>query len=341
MGAIKKMSIITNLQIVFWVSYILLSVYSFSQATSISNSIIRILILLPIQVFLFYGCFSFLIPKYFEKKKITTFYLLLLLLISIITIARLLLKKIIFENLDTGKIVFSEVTQFMIILISELVIVLISCLLAVAKQKYEYEKRYQQSQTQYLESELNYLKAQVSPHFLLNTLNNIYSFAVAKSAETPNAILKLSEILKYFLYESNKEKITIQREWEVIQSYISLFQLKCEHPLNIHTSFLISNNEKQVEPLLLMSLVENAFKHSGIGMQDDAFIRIDASTRNGNLLFNISNSIFDANKTINEYGGIGLKNISKRLVMNYPNNHTLEVDETDKIFSVKVVIPFL
>jgi LytS/YehU family sensor histidine kinase len=326
----NRLSIISILQIAFWIIYALLSVYTFSQTASITDSVKRIALVLPLQILLFYTCYLYLIPLYFEKKRFALFYLFLFVVVAIVTIARLFIKKIFIDSINTGGIELSENIQISIIVISELLIVLISCLLAVAKEKYEYEKRYQQTQTKFLESELNLLKSQVSPHFLLNTLNNIYSFAIANAPETPDAIFKLSEILKYFLYESSHKKITISREIDIIHAYIDLYKLKFNEALNIKTDFNIDEEQQQIEPLLLISLVENTFKHSGIGLHDDAYIKMEATVKNDRFVFCTSNSIFDANKTI-----------SKRLVLNYPDNHTFLITQNELHFSVKIEIPFL
>lgn len=341
MAKIKQLSVITNLQIVFWIAFVFLSTYSFNQTTSLGFSIIRAIILVLLNAILFYSCYLYLIPRYFEQKKYTHFYILLTLLIAFITTIRLFLKSHFFDLMQTNKISISYNLQVMILVISELIVVLISSLMKVAEGKYEYEKKYQETQNQFLESELQYLKSQVSPHFLLNTLNNIYSFAVVQSPETPNAILKLSTLLKYFLYESSRQKITISRELEMIQAYIDLFQLRFQYALPVSTHFSIQQDGKEIEPLLLMSLVENAFKHSGIGIKDDAFIHISAEEIDSNLVFSSRNSKMEVNETISQYGGIGLKNIAKRLLLNYPGKHSLNIMEDEHSFSVKLIIPFV
>jgi two-component system, LytTR family, sensor kinase len=340
MNSKRNFSVITNLQIVFWLSFIFLSAYSFSQTTSLTNSIIRTSILVPLSAFLFYTCYLYLIPTYFDKKKYGKFYFLLFILITVVTIVRLFLRKIFFDIMDGDKINISHNLQIVLIIISECIIVLISWLMKVASDKYKYEKKYQETQNQFLQSELSYLKSQISPHFLLNSLNNIYSFAVINSPKTPDAILKLSEILKYFLYESNGNTIAINREVEVIQSYIDLFRLRFKDALKVTTS-ISTNSNKEIEPLLLMSLVENAFKHSGIGMQDNAFIDITVAENETQLIFTIKNSIMQTNEAVGQYGGIGLQNISKRLKLNYPSNHEISIIQDDNSFFVKLVIPFL
>jgi two-component system, LytTR family, sensor kinase len=341
MGSKKQLSVISNLQIIFWIAFAFLSVYSFSQTTSLTNSIARLLIILPLQLMLFYTCYLYLIPVYFEHKKYIQFYGLLTLLVATTTAIRLLIRAFFFNWIESGKIIFSNQIQLIIIIVTQILIVLIGCLLGVARQKYEYEKKYQDTKQQFLESELNYLKSQVSPHFLLNTLNNIYFFAVTNSLQTPDAVLKLSELLKYFLYESSREKITAGRELEVIQSYISLFQMRFQDSLNVSTNFSISNNDKEIEPLLLMGILENTFKHSGIGLKEEAFIIITAEEKDNQLIFCTRNSKMEVNETISQRGGIGLKNISKRLALNYPGRHELIISEDGNSFSVKLVIPFV
>jgi two-component system, LytTR family, sensor kinase len=345
MGIKKNLSVITSLQVVFWLAFGFISAYSYSQTAPVNVSISRTLMVLPLQIILFYTCYHYLIPRFFEKKKYVSFFVLLFLLIAIITVIRIAIKNAILPQLDManfGKTILNNKIQTAIIIVSELLIALISGLMRVAKDKYEYEQKYQEAQKQYLQSELNYLKSQVSPHFLLNTLNNIYSFSITGSPQTPNAVLKLSEILKYFLYESSSKKISIGRELGIIQAYIELFAMRYEHQQDITTDFSISNNGREIEPLLLMNLTENAFKHSGTGIQEGAFIHITASeTDDGKLLFRIQNSRMEANKTVSQYGGIGLQNISKRLAINYPGNHIFDVNSDETTFTVTLIIPFL
>ncbi len=337
----KQLSVISNLQIVFWISFAFLSIYSFSQTAPLGSSMIRATILLLLNAVLFYSCYLYLVPHFFEKKKYIQFYLLLFLLIAVITAFRVYLKNNVFDFMQVSRVNISANLQVAIIVISELIIALISSLMKVAKDKYEYERKYQATQNQFLKSELNYLKSQISPHFLLNALNNIYSFAITNSAQTPGAVLKLSEILKYFLYESNGAKIPVKREMETIQSYIGLFALKFQDTPNISFNAVIKNSDKEIEPLLLMSLVENAFKHSGIGIRENSFIRITIEETEDQLIFSCINSNMQLNETIGQYGGIGLQNISKRLLLNYPDKHSFDVVKDDNTFYVKLTIPFL
>ncbi|MBC7934035.1 MAG: sensor histidine kinase [Rhizobacter sp.] len=341
MRRIKQLSVISNLQIVFWVSFAFLSTYSFSQTAPFGSSVIRAAILVLLNAILFYSCYLYLVPQLFEKKRYVQFYLLLFLLITVITALRVYLKNNVFDFMQVSKINISANLQVAIIVLSELTIALISSLMKVAKDKYEYERKYQATQNQFLKSELNYLKSQISPHFLLNALNNIYSFAVTNSPQTPGAVLKLSEILKYFLYESNGAKIPVKREMEIIQSYIGLFALKFQDAPDISFDECIKNSDKEIEPLLLMSLVENAFKHSGVGVQENSFIHITIKENDEQLIFSCVNSNMQVNEKIGQYGGIGLQNISKRLLLNYPGKHSLDVVKDDNTFSVKLTIPFL
>jgi two-component system, LytTR family, sensor kinase len=341
MKKIKQLSVISNLQIVFWISFAFFSIYSFSQTTTFSTSVIRTFILVLLNAILFYSCYYFLIPQYFEKKRYILFYFLLFLLITVITVIRVYLKNNMIDFMQANKLSISADLQIIIIIISELIIALISSLMKVANDKYEYERKYQATQNQFLKSELNYLKSQISPHFLLNSLNNIYSFTVSNSTKTQDAILKLSEILKYFLYESNATKISVKREVEIIQSYIGLFALKFEDAPDISFKACIKNSEKEIEPLLLMSLVENAFKHSGIGIQENSFIHITIKENEDQLIFSCINSNMQVNETVGQYGGIGLQNISKRLLLNYPGKHSMDVEKDDNTFAIKLTIPFL
>ncbi|MFN0083571.1 MAG: sensor histidine kinase [Ferruginibacter sp.] len=337
----KYFSVVGILQIVFWIAFVFFAVYSFSLTSTLRNSLQRICAILPLHLFLFYTCYLYLIPHYFEKKKFALFFTLLILLLMIVILIRMVIRQEVNDLHFAGKIDISETSQWVIIIISELAIVLISCLLAVAKQKYQIEKKYTEAQTQYLQNEMNFLKGQISPHFLLNSLNNIYSFAVTKSPETPNAILQLAELLKYFLYESSEQKISVKRELDIIKYYINLFQQRLQTKANIVLDINETCGQKEMEPLILMGLVENAFKHSGIGINENAFIKMNAEIQKDRINFSIKNSTAAPNNTVSEYGGIGLANIKKRLEINYRDKHQITIKTEKDFFMVTVNIPLL
>ncbi|MBE9662695.1 histidine kinase [Mucilaginibacter myungsuensis] len=187
-----------------------------------------------------------------------------------------------------------------------------------------------------LQAELNFLKGQVHPHFLFNTLNNIYALSLSKSDKAPAVVIGLSEILKYMLYETKADTVPLKRDVEAMQNYIELEKLRYEGRLDLNVKIQDGIDEHRIAPLLLAPLVENAFKHGTSEQVGDVWINIDLSIRDQKLKFKVSNS----KPTIlpgdieRHKGNIGLPNVKKRLELLYPKAHQLKIYEEDVLFAI-------
>lgn len=179
-------------------------------------------------------------------------------------------------------------------------------------------------------AELQILKNQLQPHFLFNTLNNIYSMALSKDDEAPESILRLSNIISYMLYDCSVERVDLEKELELIKNYIELEKLRYGNRLDL--SFDIQGNVKgkMIAPLLLLPFVENAFKHGASMDENKSWIRINLSSTNNNLEFFIENSIPNSgvNNEITK-SGIGLSNIKKRLKLQYTGKYNLNITQSE------------
>ncbi len=180
---------------------------------------------------------------------------------------------------------------------------------------------------QSLTAELAFLKSQINPHFLFNSLNNIYSLAYQKSDATPDAILKLSEIMRYMLYESNDNRVSLEKEITYLKSYIELQKLRFRG--NVHVTLEVEGqiNNQQILPLILISFVENAFKH-GLATDEKWPIYINISVFEDKLLFTIKNRKSNLNK--DQTGGIGMVNVKRRLDLSYPGNYKLTIENKEE-----------
>jgi LytS/YehU family sensor histidine kinase len=191
---------------------------------------------------------------------------------------------------------------------------------------------------QKLQTELAFLKNQVSPHFFMNTLNNIHALIDINSEDAKKALIKLSKLMRYLLYESEERKITLAKEIEFIKSYVDLMKLRITPKVSLKLSFPENIPSIEMPPMLFTSLVENAFKH-GISYQKESFIEIIMKSDKEFLYFRILNSIHKDNNGINEPGGIGMENLKKRLDLIYKNNYYLvQNDENDK-FEINIKLP--
>ena len=168
-------------------------------------------------------------------------------------------------------------------------------------------------------AELSHLKSQIQPHFLFNTLNNLYGLAKEKSDLTADMIHKLSELLRYGLYQANRDRVAISKEIEYLENYIALQRLRHVSDMQVTTQFDVGTDSASISPLTLIPLVENAFKHGADQIPDGAFIQLTLKIENGVLRFVVENNIHP-NKQAGPVG-IGLENLRKRLKLVYPDRH--------------------
>ncbi len=188
-----------------------------------------------------------------------------------------------------------------------------------------------------IKNELAFLRNQISPHFLMNTLNNIHSLVDFDTKEAKSSIAKLSVLMRHLLYESDAKEITLVKEINFIESYIKLMQLRFSDDVDIKLEQPINLPDISIPPLLFTNILENAFKY-GISYNDKSFVHIKILILKNNLEFCITNSI-NKKTTAFKSTGIGIKNTKKRLDLLYNKNYTFTYSETDKVFNASINIP--
>ncbi len=188
------------------------------------------------------------------------------------------------------------------------------------------------------EAEIKLLKGQLHPHFLFNSLNNLYSLALIKSDLTADSILKLTELLDYLVYRANLDKVPLSKEVQLLHNYIGLEQLRYEDHLRIETDIVVQNDDLQVAPLLLLPFAENCFKHGGPGKDGLFIVDIQLYTDDQKLTFQINNSKKGDLESNKHPGGLGLQNIRQRLSLLYPGRHQLIIDNQPNLYKVRLEI---
>jgi len=198
---------------------------------------------------------------------------------------------------------------------------------------YEQWKWFRMLRLEKSKAELALLRSQINPHFFFNTLNNLYSLVIQKSDEAPGVIIKLADMMRYTIYEGEKEKVRLQDEIEYLRLYIDLHTIRYNKKVDIQLE-TPENSTVLVAPLLFIVPLENAFKHGVESLREDAFIYASILAINGKVVFKISNNYEDQLHT--EGNGIGLHNLRKRLELLYPNKHSLEIVDENAVFTVKL-----
>ena len=198
------------------------------------------------------------------------------------------------------------------------------------------QKRLAELEHENLEQQLEYLRYQINPHFFMNTLNNIHALVDIDPEQAKDTILELSKMMRFVLYEGNKKDVPISREFDFIRHYVALMQLRYTEKVKITLDMPQESPDRQIPPLILITFIENAFKH-GISYQRESFIDINVAVEGEKLRFKCSNS--KADQANEEKGGVGLDNVRKRLNLLYDNNYTLAINDTPDIYHVELVIP--
>ncbi|MCG6188520.1 sensor histidine kinase [Maribellus maritimus] len=223
--------------------------------------------------------------------------------------------------------------------IVSIIITVFSLGLRVIEKHSASEKRQKELEKEKLHSELAFLKNQVSPHFFFNTLNNIYSLIEINTTDAQEAVMKLSRLMRYLLYESESGLTQLSHEINFLNHYIDLMRLRLSRKVDLQVDLPANDNNLKVPPLLFIPFIENAFKH-GISYREKSFIYIAMKVDDCKILFTCKNSIGrQADKEINEnHSGIGLENVKKRLNLIFPDKYVLTIEPTEKEFDVSLEI---
>jgi sensor histidine kinase YesM len=229
---------------------------------------------------------------------------------------------------------FREIILFFIVCI------IITMLLKLSKSWFlvsRLQKELLEKEKQKAEVELKALKAQINPHFFFNTLNSIYSMALDKDERLPGTVLQLSDLMRYFLYESKDNFVPLEKELAVTDNYIALQKIRSNEQLNVQIYKYGEVSGQQIAPLLLITFLENAFKHGAKGSSENTFIRIDIKVEKNKLSFEVENNkgIIDEVNTA-EHNGLGLENVKRQLELLYPGKHLLNIKDEPDRFTVSL-----
>ncbi|MEP1034545.1 histidine kinase [Ekhidna sp.] len=322
--------------LVFWIVFI--SFFALVYGSFEEDYGRQYLILLTdavLQIPAVYFTLYYLMPKFLFKERYIEFAIYLILLILLFSVLLwfnyVLVQDPIFwpDNgyephfLNFGKML-KNTTKIYPVLVLAIVI-------KWFKYWYREQKSNQLLVEEKLKAELNFLKAQVHPHFLFNTLNNLYALTLKKSKDAPEVVLKLSDLLNYMLYECTADTVLIEKEVKLLKDYISLEKIRYGDRLNISFNILGNAGGMRVAPLMLLPFVENSFKHGVSEEMDEAWVSIDLELKEEKLTLKVENSKSKHEERDDQFNykqGIGLKNVRRRLELLYLEKHTLEMHDS-------------
>ncbi len=328
------------IHIIFWIVFLIALIILDRGELDVTTNILSNLVLTIFFAAIAYANMLYLIPQYLFTRKTFLYVVFLIMGIVLITPVYISLQLLIYRNYpDRINLYYTNVSS---IILLEFFVAIISLIYAIIVDWMKKRSEVLELYTTNIETELNFLKTQINPHFLFNTLNSIYALSLKKSDEAPDLILKLSEIMRYMLYDCNEDRVSLEQEINYLKNYLDLEKFR--KGTNNEIVFTVKGDPdgKSVAPLLFITFVENAFKH-GVNNVDKGYVRIHFHILEDELLFEIENTVspqIHLHRFQGGSGGIGLENVRRRLKLIYPGQHHLEINRNIDRFRVELNIKF-
>lgn len=283
-----------------------------------------------IHMAIFYTNAYFLVPKLFNRRFWWLYFISAFLLAGL----SIPLKWQILANWFPDGL--KDFTLYRFIFAPSFAALVISFLFRILADRISHEKEQKERRTEQMAAELKFLRSQVSPHFLFNVLTNLVSLARKKSDQMEPALIRLSGLMRYMLYDTQQQKVALQKEIEYLNSYVELQKLRFGNDVKIEYETDIREVAYDIEPMLLIPFVENAFKH-GTGSAETPWISIRLTVNEGVMVLEVKNR-FEDQASKDDSSGIGLHNAKARLNMLYKGKHRLEINDRNKVFHVTLTL---
>jgi len=338
----KKITILSHL-LVWLVLFSMPYLLSYGQEQDVNRLIAHFWIPLVFSAILFYSNYFILVDKFLFKNRTVQFILINVFLITGFLLMKELIEDTFFENLTSRRL--SKGTDsgppLMMSIYVQLLKYIAPLLFAIAikttRRWVKNEAEQKEAANFKLQSELQHLHYQLQPHFFFNSLNNIYSLVDVSPEQAKTSIHGLSKLMRYMLYETNVELVSLSKEIDFMKKYIDLMKLRISDKTKVIYNFPTEESNIKIAPLLFISLIENAFKH-GVSASKESEIIIEMTTQEKTVLFKIENDNFPKKTDDKSGSGIGLQNLKKRLQLLYPDKNSFKSNVKDNRFLVHLKI---
>lgn len=320
-----------------WVLIFMLLLLTENFELGIANSIAKQLINLANYILIVYFNLYYLIPNYLSQKTFFVYSILLIVGVGIISVLRALALYVLYSGHPTHQeyVLFN----FDAILVINAFVAGGSTLLKIFSDWMRHQRDKKELETQTMQSEIRFLKSQINPHFLFNTLNSLYALTLKKSDKAPEIVIKLSEMMRYMLYECNERRVLLRKEVNYLTNYIELEKLRQGQNVNIKFEVEGEVKEQQIAPLLLIPFLENSFKHGLNAQLHEGYVHIRLEIRDQEVTLKIVNSKPNSQPLRipgPRSGGIGLVNVKRRLDLMYPKMYKLNIEDRPDAYQVNL-----
>lgn len=331
------------LHVSFWLVYLSFNLYQASvfqrgrgyewgsMLTSLAVQLVFTMVIAYLNYFVTW-------PRFLKSKKIWRYLLEFTIPFAVLVIIRVHLQRLIIDGYTHEARFFYSSFFIVQVVAVTLFIVFFVGMLRFAVDWFELEGKRKELENEKLLAELNFLKAQINPHFLFNTLNNLYYLAYTKSENTTEVIAKLSQMMRYMIYESNHAKVPLHKEIEYMENYISLERLRLNNQIPIKFEVKGNTDNVWITPLIFITFLENAFKHGISNNSPKAWVNISIELAEGQCIYQVENSKPAEGGQTHEKSGIGLQNVQRRLDLSYPGKHQLKIEDVADRYIVNLNI---
>lgn len=300
-----------------------------------ANGLVQLVVTMAIA---YLNYFLFL-PRFLSHKKVWKYLLELFVPFVVLITARIHLQRYLIDGYTYERQHFYSTFYIVEVCVITLFITIFISMLRFAADWFELAAKQKEIENERLLAELNFLKAQINPHFLFNTLNNLYYLAYTQSANTTEVIAKLSQMMRYMIYDSNYLQVPLTKEIEYMQNYVSLERLRLNDQIPISFSISGTTEGVLISPLIFITFLENAFKHGVSNNDKNAFVKLSLTLSGKQCVYTVENSKLPSTKPeAQEKSGIGLQNVKRRLDLSYPDRYTLETEDKPDRYTVRLTI---
>ncbi|WKK60394.1 sensor histidine kinase [Sphingobacterium sp. BN32] len=328
---------LVKLQVITWLFVMALTFASYLQNADFGYALVFTIINMFSMLAVIYGNACFLLPKLYFKGRVFTYLLATVLLLGIICFIRVELRSYFHELYFRGEDQSTSFQVYASIMTSLIINYLFSFIFRLALDYFNVRKDQKRLKEYTSKVELDLLKAQVQPHFLFNTLNNIYYVAQRESPQSAQLIEKLANIMRYFVDEASKALVKLPIDIQFLKDYIDLERMRMLHPMQVDFEMNVVPNAVELPPMLIIPLVENVFKHGIDKRSKENYLSLKIESSDGKLKINVSNKVFEEKNE--QQGGNGLKNLIARLDILYGKNYKFERTLTNNIFNANLELP--
>lgn len=343
MKSISSQKRILWLHLSFWCVYVSFNLYQVSvfqrriETYDWSKGIVMTLTQLSLTMLIAYLNYFYFLPRFLARKNLLRYLLELLVPFVVLIIIRVHLQRLIIDGYTHhDRYFYSSMFIVQMVAITLFIVIFIG-LLRFVSDWFEFEATKKEVENEKLMAELNFLKAQINPHFLFNTLNNLYYLAYTKSENTTEVIARLSHVMRYMIYDANHPRVLLSKEIEYMQDYISLERMRLNNQIPIRFTIEGDTESVSIAPLILITFLENAFKHGVTNNSTTAWVNISIRIHDNTCLYTVENSkLPSASGDKGGKSGIGLSNVKRRLELSYPERYFLTTEDLDDRYIVRL-----